>query len=121
MYLVIVVKPHKIFKRDGTDLFMKLPISFVEAALGANIEIEQLNHQKEMIDIPEGTQTDSVFKLKGKGMPIVDSKTRGDLYLEVKVKTPTKLSKEQKEILKKLDEKHNSPKSFLDRIKESFK
>lgn len=121
LYLVIIVKPHKIFKRDGADLFMKLPISFVEAALGANIEIEQLNHAKEMVEIPEGTQTDSVFKLRGRGMPVLGSKARGDLYLEVKVKTPTKLNKEQREALQKLDEKHNSPKSFLDRIKESFK
>lgn len=121
LYIVVIVKPNRVFKRDGRDLFMKLPITFVEAALGAEVEIELLDHSKEMVEIPEGTQTDSVFKLKGKGMTSVDSKSRGDLYLEVKVKTPTKLSKEQREALKKLDEKHNSPKSFLDRIKESFK
>lgn len=120
LYLVVHVKNHSLFKRDSKDLFMKLPITFSEAALGSEVEFEHISGQKEIIEIPEGTQTDTVFRVKGKGMPVLDARSFGDLYVEVKVKTPVKLTKEQKELFKELGEKNKSKKGFLDRIKESF-
>lgn len=120
LYLVVHVKNHSLFKRDGKDLFMKLPITFTEAALGSDVEFEHLNGQNETVSIPEGTQTDTVFRLKSKGMPMLDSHSFGDLFVEVKVKTPVKLTKEQRELLQTLGEKNKSKKGFLDRIKESF-
>src|SRR5690606_22586956 len=92
LYIYITVKAHKIFGRDGNDIYCEVPISFVQAALGGEIEIPSLEEEKITHIIPEGTQTDTVLKFKGKGIPNVRGYGRGDLYAKVVVQVPTKLT-----------------------------
>ena len=119
----IGVKRHKIFQRDGVDVLCELPITFTQAALGAQIEIPTLDG-KMSYTIPEGTQTGTVFTIRGKGIPYVGSRDRrGDELVTVVVETPTKLTKEQKELLRQLDESlEASPKrkKFFDAVKDFF-
>ncbi len=98
LYLRIQVKEHKIFKRDGYDVLSKVPISFRQAALGDKIQVPGLEGE-EIFKIPAGTQTGTVFKLRGKGIAHLNSNRRGDQLVEVVVTTPTKLSREQKRAL----------------------
>ena len=100
----ISIKRHKIFEREGADVLCELPISFTQAALGAQIEIPTLDG-KLTYDIPEGTQTGTTFRLRDKGIPYVNNRTRrGDQLVTVVVETPTRLTREQKELLRQLDE-----------------
>lgn len=104
LVIEIRVKSHKIFKREGNDLFIELPISFTEAALGADIEVPVLGDKREKLSIPEGTQSGSVFTLRGKGMPDINNPKRcGDINVTVQVETPKNLSSEQKKILKSFE------------------
>ena len=111
LYIIVSVEPHKIFERSGENLYCEIPISFAEAALGAEIDIPVLGGKTEKFTIPEGTQSDTDFTLRGKGVANVNSKRKGDLILNVTVETPKNLSKEQKELLKKfaatLDDKNS--------------
>ncbi|MFA6410895.1 MAG: molecular chaperone DnaJ [Candidatus Buchananbacteria bacterium] len=102
LYLKIRVAPDSRFFRDGFEIKTKAEISFAQAALGGKIEIDSLDG-KITLKIPEGTQSGKVFFLKGRGVPHLQSRGRGDQLVEVIVKTPTRLSKKQKEILKELD------------------
>ncbi len=121
----IYIKRHPIFEREGMDVYCEVPITFTQAALGAEIEVPTLDG-KVKFEIPEGTQTGKMFSLTGRGIPFVNNpKRRGDHRFTVVVETPTKLSKEQKELLRKLDdtlEVKSSPKrnKFFDTIKEFF-
>ena len=121
----IYIKRHPIFEREGMDVYCEVPITFTQAALGAEIEVPTLDG-KVKFEIPEGTQTGKMFSMSGKGIPFVNNpKRRGDHRFTVVVETPTKLSKEQKELLRKLDETLDgkcSPKrnKFFDTIKEFF-
>ncbi len=121
----IYIKSHPIFEREGMDVYCEVPITFTQAALGAEIEVPTLDG-KVKFTIPEGTQTGKLFSLTGRGIPFVNNpKRRGDHRFTVVVETPTKLSKEQKELLRKLDETleiKSSPKrnKFFDTIKEFF-
>jgi len=121
----IYIKPHPIFERDGMDVYCEVPITFTQAALGAEIEIPTLDG-KVKYEIPEGTQTGKLFSISGKGIPAVNNpRRRGDHRFAVVVETPTKLSKEQKELLRKLDdslEGKSSPKrnKFFETIKDFF-
>ena len=103
LYVVLNVKPHKFFERDGDDLHCVMPISFPQAALGTELQIETLEGP-ETIKIPEGTQSGREFKLRGKGVPHLNEHGKGDLIVEVRVATPAKLSKQQKELLRQLGE-----------------
>ncbi len=98
LYVSIRVKPHALFKRDGYDIVCDFPISFAQATLGAEIEIPTIDGKLKHT-IPEGTQTGSVFKLKGKGVRHLRSTSRGDHYLRVNVDVPQKLNKKQKDLL----------------------
>jgi molecular chaperone DnaJ len=100
LYIFLSVDQHPIFQRDGTDLYCQAPISIATAALGGKIDIPVIAGGKEEIRIPEGTQTEHRFRLRGKGMPSLRGHSFGDLYVEVRVETPTKLSKKQKELLR---------------------
>ena len=117
----IYIKRHPIFTREDRDVLCEVPISFTQAALGAEIQVPTLDG-KVSFEIPEGTQTGKEFILRDKGIPEVNnSRRRGDLRFTVVVETPTKLTREQKELLRKLDgslEKNNSPKgrSFFDKL-----
>ena len=121
----IYIKRHPIFERDGVHVYCEVPITFTQAALGAEIEVPTLDG-KVKYEIPEGTQTGKMFALPGKGIPSVNNpKRRGDHRFSVVVETPTKLSKEQKELLRKLDDSldgKSSPqrKKFFDTIKDFF-
>jgi len=119
----IYIKRHRIFERDNMDVLCEVPISFTQAALGAQIEVPTLDG-KETVEIPEGTQTGKTFTLFGKGIPSVQNpKRRGNQRFTVVVETPTKLNKEQKELLRKLeDSTAQTPKrkKFFDTIKDLF-
>ena len=121
LLVAVTIKPHALFTRDGANLRCQIPISFTQAALGAEIEVPTLDG-KVRYTVPEGTQSGTTFRLKGKGMPYVGYKTRGDQFVTVVVETPTKLTKEQKELLRKLEDatgEASQPKrkSFFDKLK----
>lgn len=124
LYVVLTVKAHKFFERDGDDLHCVMPISFPQAALGTELEIETLEGAA-TIKIPEGTQSGREFKLKGKGVPHLNSHGKGDLIVEIRVTTPSKLNKAQKELLRQLGETmvvENTPTSrgLFEKVKEMF-
>ena len=114
LIIEVRVKNHEIFTRDGNNLYCDVPISFTEAALGAEIEIPILGGKPEKYEIPEGTQSGTSFTIKGKGIPDINSKRRGDLIITVLVETPKNLSSEQKKLLRQfadsLGEKNNARK-----------
>ncbi|MDR1609767.1 MAG: molecular chaperone DnaJ [Holosporales bacterium] len=116
LYIFVSVLPHKIFTRHDSDLRCSVPISMVSAALSTRIEVPDLDGTQCSIDIPPGTQSGAHFKVRGKGMPIVNSSRRGDLIVEIIAETPVALSKQQREILEQFaserDDKTNSPNSF---------
>ncbi len=99
LIIEIRVTPHKFFKRQGNNVYCEIPISFTEAALGAEIEVPTLDDKTEKLKIPEGTQTGETFSIKGKGIPNINSKRKGDIVISVVVETPTNLTAEQKKIL----------------------
>jgi molecular chaperone DnaJ len=119
----ILIKRHKLFERDGADVLCELPISFTQAALGAEIEIPTLDGRV-TYTIPEGTQTGTTFRLRDKGIPYVNNRTRrGDQLVTVVVETPTRLNREQKELLKQFEESLGvtpKRKKFFDTIKDIF-
>ena len=126
LYVVIHVKEHHIFERDGNNLYCEVPISFSMAALGGEIEVPTLDG-KVKLKIPAETQTGKLFRMRGKGVSSTRSGYSGDLICRVVIETPVNLNKEQKELLEKLEEslkgqKSHSPKSssFLDGVKKFF-
>jgi len=123
-YVVLSVKAHKFFERDGDDLHCVIPVSFPQAALGTEIEIATLEGP-ETLKVPEGTQSGKTFKLRSKGVPHLNSHGKGDLIVEVRVQTPAKMSKQQKELMKQLAETmtvENAPTSrgLFDKVKDMF-
>jgi molecular chaperone DnaJ len=126
LYIFLSVKPHEFFQRDGADLFCRVPISMVQAALGGEFAVTTLDGQSSKVKVPEGTQTGKQFKLKGKGMPVLRSKDFGDLYIQSVVETPQNLSKRQKELLAEFEQEgggvENNPESagFFSRMKDFF-
>ncbi len=124
LYVYIHVTPHPIFTREGNDIFCEVPITFAQAALGAELMVPTLDGRVKY-NIGEGTQTGTVFRLKGKGVPNVRGYGRGDQYVKVKVDVPKKLNKEQREALQKFaelsgEEVHEQTKSFFDKVKDVF-
>lgn len=124
LYVQINVRPHPIFKREGQNLSCAVPISFVTAALGGEIEVPTLDGRVNL-KIPTETQTGRVFRLRGKGVKSIRGDHQGDLLCTVNIETPVKLTNEQKDILKQfgetLGEKHNpQEKGWLDRVKDFF-
>jgi molecular chaperone DnaJ len=107
LYVLISVKKHKIFQRSEENLYYKLPISMVDATLGAEIEVPTIDGGKSKVKIPEGTQSGKQFRLKGKGMPYLKSGDIGDLYLETSVIIPENLSKDQKKLLEEFKNTEN--------------
>ena len=99
LIIEVRVKEHKLFTRERNNIFCDVPISFAEAALGAEIDIPTLGDKTEKFQIPEGTQTGTSFTVKGKGIPDINSKRKGDLIITVTVETPKNLSSEQKKLL----------------------
>jgi molecular chaperone DnaJ len=103
LYVVIHVKPHPIFEREENNLLTEVPITFSQAALGARIEVPTIDSKAEL-RIPSGTQSQTLFKLKGRGVPDISGRGRGDEYVRVVVRTPEKLTPRQKELFTKLAE-----------------
>lgn len=125
LYVQVAVRPHKIFEREGKNLYCEVPISFVDAALGGEIEVPTLDG-KVMLKVPEETQTGKLFRLRGKGVVPVRGGGAGDLLCKVAVETPVKLSKQQKDILRQFqattEGSHHSPRktSWFDGMKSFF-
>ncbi|GAX90692.1 molecular chaperone DnaJ [Effusibacillus lacus] len=125
LYIVVYVREHEFFERDGEDIFCRMPISFVQAALGDEIEVPTLDG-KVKLRIPEGTQTGTSFRLRGKGMPRLNTSYRGDQHVRVVVVTPTDLSERQRELIRQLgDELGVKPseqhKTFFEKVKDAAK
>ena len=125
LYVYVFIKPHKIFKRDGTDVIVEVPISFVQASLGATVQVPTLLGTVDM-KVPAGTQSGQILRLKGKGIPFLRSSGRGDEHVVIKVLTPKNLSARQEELLREFgelsgDKVNPEQKSFLDNLKNLFK
>jgi molecular chaperone DnaJ len=124
LYVVLNVKPHKFFERDGDDLHCMVPISFPQAALGTELEIQTLEGMA-TIKVPEGTQSGREIKLRGQGVPHLNEHGKGDLIVEIRVATPAKLTKVQRDLLKQLSETmtvENTPasRSLFSKVKDIF-
>jgi len=124
LYIGLRVRSHSIFKRDGNNIVCEVPISFAQAALGAEIKVPTLNGRVRL-KIPPGTQTNKIFRLKGQGVPYLRSSGRGDQWVKVVVETPVNLTGEQKELLmrfKELSQDSEQPRirDFLRKIKQVF-
>ena len=126
LYIHISVKEHAFFHRDGDDLVYELPINFVQATLGDDVEVPTLNG-RETLKIPAGTQPGAVFRIKGKGVPQVNGHRRGDLLVPVKLQVPTSLDSRQRKLLEDLEKTMEKPsedfskdKSWLGKIKDSL-
>ncbi|MGN0904351.1 MAG: molecular chaperone DnaJ [Alphaproteobacteria bacterium] len=125
LYIFVHIRPHKIFRREGTNLFCDVPVSMVTAALGGEMEIPCLDGTTEKVVIDAGTQSGHEIRLRKKGMTVLQSKNIGDLFVRFKVETPTKLTVKQKELLKQFEEdgKENCPESagFFEKLKDFIK
>jgi molecular chaperone DnaJ len=125
LYVYITVTPHSLFKREGDDLILELPISFSDAALGAKKDIPTLTTANYRLTIPEGSQAGKILRVRSEGFPNVHGNAKGDLLIHLKVETPVNLSPEQKRLLQEFANSEtpaNSPqtKSFLDKLKSFF-
>jgi molecular chaperone DnaJ len=124
LYVVISFKPHPMFERDGPDLHCEVPIQFVQAALGTEIEVPTIEG-KVKLQIPAGTQSGKVMRMRGKGLRTLRSPTRGDELVHIFVETPTRLTARQRELLEAFAEESDttvSPvtKGFLDKLRDLF-
>ncbi len=122
LYIFLSIAQDEIFQRDGADLFCKVPITMITAALGGQIEVPTIDGGRTKVKIPEGTESGKQFRLRSKGMPILRQKMTGDLYVQVEVETPQNLSRKQKELLREFEKAstaENNPEAegFLRRVK----
>ncbi len=125
LYIFLSLKPHPFFQRDGADLFCRVPISMVQAALGGEITVPRVDGGEAKVKVPEGTQSGKQFRLKGKGMPVLRSKDVGDLYIQALVETPQNLTRRQRELLSEFDKEsshHTNPEAagFFSKVREFF-
>jgi molecular chaperone DnaJ len=123
LYVFLSIRRHQLFEREGADVHCRVPISMVQATLGGNIEVPTLDGKMARINIPAGAQGGHQFRMRGKGMPIMRSSQRGDMYIEINVETPTNLTSKQKELLKEFEKAgKTSPESegFFSKMKEMF-
>ena len=113
LYIFLSMKTHEFFQRDGSDLFCSVPITMASAALGGDVEVPTIDGNKARVTIPEGTQSGKQFRLRSKGMPVLRSQQKGDMYIQVNVETPVNLSKKQQDLLKEFEaeKRDNSPQS----------
>ena len=125
LLITIRIKPHEMFRRDGFDVYMDLPVTFVQAAVGATVKVPTLDGVVEY-DIPEGPPPGAVFRLRGKGIPHIRGKMRGDQYVTVDVEVPKGLTNKQKELLKEFEaisegKNYKKQKSFVEKMREFLK
>ncbi|TCS64912.1 molecular chaperone DnaJ [Varunaivibrio sulfuroxidans] len=124
LYIFLSLEPHRLFRREGANIHCRVPIAMTTAALGGSIEVPTVDGALARLNVPEGTQPGQQFRLKGKGMSVLRSAARGDMFVRVDVETPVKLNKKQKDLLKEFanatsGETH-SPQShgFFDKVKD---
>jgi molecular chaperone DnaJ len=125
LYIFLAIKPHPFFQRDGADLYCRVPISMVQAALGGEIGVHTLDGGESKVKIPEGTQSGRQFKIRGKGMPVLRARDFGDLYLQANVETPQSLTRRQRELLQEFEAESSTrtqpeASGFIARMKEFF-
>jgi molecular chaperone DnaJ len=124
LYIFLAVRPHRLFQRNGADVYCSVPIPMTTASLGGTIEVPAIDGSRAHVTLPPGTQSNRQFRLKDKGMRILRSNARGDMYIEVTVETPVNLTKRQKELLQSFEEagkgRRTSPESegFFTRVRE---
>ena len=124
LYVFLSIKPHRFFQREGSNLYCRVPVPMTTAAIGGDIEVPTIDGKRMKVSIPAGTQGGQQFRLKAKGMTILRSPTRGDMFVEVSVETPVNLSKRQKELLQEFagesPSSKTSPQSsgFFDKVKD---
>jgi molecular chaperone DnaJ len=124
LYVVLHVKEHSFFERVENDLYCVIPVSFTQAALGTEIMVPTMEGEHKL-KIPDGTQSGTKFRIRNKGVPVLNSHGKGDLYVEVRIQTPSKLNKRQKELLQELDsithvENRPQNRSLLDKMRNIF-
>lgn len=122
LYIFLSIKPHEIFERDGPDLHCEVPVPFATATLGGQVEVPTVSGGRAKVTIPAGTQSSRQFRLRGKGMPVLRSRSIGDLYIHTAVETPVGLNKKQRELLRAFEEElteKNNPQSasFFSKVK----
>ncbi|GKX33271.1 MAG: chaperone protein DnaJ [Rhizobiaceae bacterium MnEN-MB40S] len=125
LYIFLSVKPHQFFQRDGADLYCNVPVSMTTAALGGQFDVVTLDGAKTRVKVPEGTQTGRQFRLKSKGMPVLRSSQMGDLYIQISIETPQKLTRRQRELLEEFESissHENNPEShgFFSKMRHFF-
>jgi molecular chaperone DnaJ len=125
LYIFLAIKPHPFFQRDGADLYCRVPISMVKAALGGEIGVHTLDGGEARVKVPEGTQSGRQFKVRGKGMPVLRARDFGDLYIQANVETPQSLTRRQRELLQEFEAESSSrtqpeASGFIARMKEFF-
>ena len=120
MYLEVIVKQHEYFTRQGNDIHINVPIDLVTACLGAKITVPTVYGDID-VNVPEGTQPNAILKVKGKGVKELNSSNYGDQYIHLQVKTPTKLSSEQRKLLTKFSEVTPKSESVFEKFINKFK
>ena len=123
LYIFLSMKAHPFFQRDGADLFCRVPISMVQAALGGEFTVHTVDGSEAKVKVPEGTQSGKQFKLKSKGMPVLRTRDFGDLYIQANVETPQNLTKRQRELLDEFEKEssnktHPESSGFFTRMKD---
>ena len=113
LYIFIEVTEHRLFQRDGTNLYCRVPVSMVDASLGGDIEVPTIDGGRSRVKIPEGSQSGRQMRLRGKGMSALRGGNHGDMFIELSVETPVKLTSKQKELLREFDKlsAENNPQS----------
>ncbi len=119
LYVVVHLKEHKIFERKGNDIYLEMPITFPQAALGAEIEVPLLKG-KTKLKIPSGTQTNTIFRLKDKGIPDLHGYGKGSQMVKVVIQTPKRLNKKQRNLLKDFEKEEKKDRGFIKRLKSVF-
>jgi len=126
LYIFITIAPHRIFQRDGANIFCRVPIPITTAALGGTIEVPTVDGSRARVTVPPGTQSGHQFRLRGKGMTVLRSPARGDMFIEAVVETPRNLTKRQQELLREFENAgesaatHPESEGFFARVKEFF-
>ena len=125
LYIFLSLTAHPLFQRDGADLHCRVPVSMVSAALGGEFDVPAIDNSKAKVKVPAGTQSGQRFRIAGKGMPVLRSRQKGDMYVQVVVETPQNLTKKQQELLaefEKLSSGATQPEAvgFFSRVKEFF-
>lgn len=125
LYIFLSIKPHPFLQRDGADLFCRVPVSMVTASLGGDLTVPVLDGQEVAVKVPEGTQTGKQIRIRSRGMPVLRAREQGDLYIQIVVETPQKLSARQRELLREFERessKDTQPESasFFTRVRDFF-